>query len=72
MFTDVGLPGMNGLELARRVQGLLPRLKVIFTSGYAQTRLAELGLTGSGVRILPKPFRVEAFARIMRSALDEA
>jgi PAS domain S-box-containing protein len=70
MFTDVGLPGMNGRELADAALANRPDLKVVFTSGYARTAIVNLGLLERGVNLLPKPFRIENLARILRSALD--
>ena len=62
LFTDVGLPGMNGRELADRARGKWPDLKIVFTSGYARTAIANLGLLERGVLFLPKPFRLESLA----------
>jgi CheY-like chemotaxis protein len=72
LFTDVGLPGMNGRELADSATAKLPGIKVIFTSGYARTAVAGLGLPERGVQFLPKPFRIGSLAHVLRSALDEA
>ncbi|HQT76075.1 MAG: hypothetical protein B7Z80_13060 [Rhodospirillales bacterium 20-64-7] len=70
LLTDVGLPGVDGRDLARMAQSAHPALKIVFTSGYAQPTLAELGLLDRGVRLLPKPFRIEDLAHALRSALD--
>jgi FixJ family two-component response regulator len=70
LFTDVGLPGMNGRELADNATAKLPGVKVVFTSGYART-VAGLGLPERGVQFLPKPFRIGSLAHVLRSALDE-
>jgi PAS domain S-box-containing protein len=70
LFTDVGLPDVNGRELADRARLKRPDLKVAFTSGYARTAIAELGLLERGVPFLPKPFRLENLAHLLRSALD--
>lgn len=72
MFTDVGLPGMNGTLLAEKAMSRLPHLKIVYTSGYARGAVAALGLVDSSVPLLPKPFRVESLARTLRSALDRA
>jgi PAS domain S-box-containing protein len=69
LFTDVGLPGMNGRELADAALSGQPHLKVVFTSGYARTAIANLGLLNRGVHLLPKPFRIETLARLLRSVL---
>jgi PAS domain S-box-containing protein len=72
LFTDVGLPGMNGGDLAARATAVRPDLKIVFTSGYARTAIGNLGLLERGALFLPKPFRIESFAQILRSALDAA
>ncbi len=71
LFTDVGLPGMNGRDLADRATARHPHLKLIFTSGYARTAIAKLGLLEPGVMFLPKPFRIESLAQMLRSSLDK-
>src|SRR5215207_9263247 len=38
LFLDVRMPGMGGLELARAAQRVRPELKVVFTSGYVDSR----------------------------------
>jgi CheY-like chemotaxis protein len=42
LFSDVSLPGMSGVELARKAVGDQPGLKVIFASGYGDTLLRHL------------------------------
>ena len=70
LFTDVGLPGMSGRELADSARASRPDLKLVFTSGYARSAVANLGLLERGVLFLPKPFRIDSLAHILRSALD--
>jgi DNA-binding NtrC family response regulator len=65
IVTDVSLPGMSGIDLARRAIEQVPGTWVIVSSGYAFDRgLEALGPT---VRSLPKPFEIEA----MDELLDE-
>ena len=72
LFTDVGLPGKNGRELADRAKSIRPDLRCVFTSGYAKAAVTNMGLLERGVLFLPKPFRIESLAHILRSALDGA
>ena len=37
MMTDVGLPGMDGRELATQARKLRPELPILFASGYAES-----------------------------------
>jgi CheY-like chemotaxis protein len=55
LFTDVVMPGMDGVQLARQAKRLSPTIKVLFTTGYAQ-RAAERQAMRFG-RILFKPVR---------------
>ncbi len=71
LFTDVVMPGeMRSPELARRAQERLPKLKVVFTSGYTANAIVHGGRLDPGVQLLPKPYTQEALARKLRSLLD--
>ncbi len=64
LITDVMLPGMQGPDLARRMQQMLPALKALFISGYTgQERLP------AGARFLAKPFTLAALLEKVREAL---
>jgi PAS domain S-box-containing protein len=70
LFTDVGLPGMNGRQLADEALRRAPGLKVVFTTGYARNAIVHHGVLDSGLHLLPKPFTIEGLARILRNALE--
>jgi PAS domain S-box-containing protein len=72
LFTDVGLPVVNGRQLAETAKSRLPRLKIVYTSGYSPSEVARLGISDRGIRFLSKPFGIEGLAVALRSALDEA
>jgi two-component system cell cycle response regulator CpdR len=55
LFTDIILPTMDGIELAKQARALRPALKVLFTTGYAQ-KAAERQAWRHG-RVLYKPLR---------------
>jgi PAS domain S-box-containing protein len=64
---DFIMPGMNGDEVARRLQRALPDLPIIFVSGYFDT----LALDGiSGAIVLRKPFNIEGLNRAVSDALN--
>jgi CheY-like chemotaxis protein len=71
LFTDVGLPGMNGRILAKKAKSIVPEIKVLFTTGYARNAVVHHGLLDAGVSLLPKPFTIERLARACRAVLDE-
>ncbi len=72
LFTDVVMPGgLNGIELARRARLLRPGLKVLLTSGYAQTD-ATHKLDPDSEPLLQKPYTQSQLARLIRHTLDAA
>ena len=61
LVTDVGLPGMNGRELADTARGVRPGLKVLFVTGYADR--AQAGeFVGDGMDMIVKPFALDHLA----------
>jgi PAS domain S-box-containing protein len=72
LFTDVVMPGgMNGRRLADAALAALPRLRVLFTSGYTADAIVHHGRLDEGVHLLSKPYRRGDLARAVRAALDE-
>ncbi len=70
LFTDIVMPGrLNGFELAEEALKLRPRLKVLFTTGYARA-LGEDTRKRWGRNILQKPFRSVDMTRKVREVLD--
>jgi DNA-binding NtrC family response regulator len=70
LFTDIGLPGMNGRQLADEAMRRAPGLKIIFTTGYARNAIVHHGVLDSGIYLLPKPFTIEGLARMVRNVLE--
>lgn len=61
LVTDVGLPGgMNGRQLADLARIERPELKVLFITGYAENSVIGNGHLAPGMRLLTKPFTMEA------------
>lgn len=56
LLTDVVMPGMNGWEMAKRIQEILPKLRVVFMSGYTEHALTRDGEVDSRIEYLQKPF----------------
>jgi CheY-like chemotaxis protein len=69
MFTDVGLPGVNGRLLAEEARRRAPNLKILFTTGYARNAIVHNGVLDHGVELLAKPFTVEALGRRLNEML---
>jgi CheY-like chemotaxis protein len=70
MVTDVVMPGMNGCELARRIEKYRPDLPVLYLSGYTDEAIARQGILNPGIVLLEKPFRPTDLAERVREALD--
>ncbi len=69
LLTDVVMPGMTGTELAKRLRGLRPSMKVLFVSGYTEDeRFANGGMEGK-FQLLAKPFTPSALAAKVREVL---
>jgi len=70
LFTDVGLPGMNGRELVNVARERRPDLRILFTTGYERSALMHDGRLDPGVELLTKPFTRAQLASRIRSVLD--
>lgn len=69
MLTDVGLPGLDGPELARHARIVSSELPVIFMTGYPEFDISTDGRLTSGASVLFKPFKHEDLARALSDAL---
>ncbi|WP_164712546.1 PAS domain-containing protein [Methylobacterium currus] len=63
VFSDVVMPGMGGIELARLLARRLPHVPVVLASGYSHV-LAQEG--SHGFELLQKPYSAEQVSRILR------
>ena len=70
LFTDVGLPGgLNGRQLADEALRRRPRLKVLFTTGYARNAISPDGTLEPGLQLIAKPFSYSGLAAKIRDVL---
>jgi PAS domain S-box-containing protein len=71
LFTDVGLPGgMNGRQLAEHALQRQPRLKVLYTTGYARNAIVNQGRLDPAVEVVFKPFTYSDLATKIRHVLE--
>ena len=53
---DIKMPGMSGIECARRLEALLPHLIIVMITGLDDPRTIDLARESGAGRFLPKPF----------------
>jgi YesN/AraC family two-component response regulator len=71
LLTDVVMPEMNGLDLAKNILSFYPNLKLLFMSGYTANIIAKHGILNKGLNFMQKPFSRQTLGSKVRQALDE-
>jgi PAS domain S-box-containing protein len=71
LVTDVGLPGMNGRQLAEIARQHRPGLKVLFMTGYAQKATERQGFLEDGMDMVAKPFSLDVLANKIRTMIHQ-
>ena len=66
LLTDVGLPGMNGRQLADQARETRPELKVLFITGYAESVVMAEGFLLPGMDMITKPFDLDNLSQRVR------
>ena len=72
LVTDLGLPGINGRQLAEEACRRRAGIKVLFISGYARQAVVQNGVLDSGVELLSKPFSMNSLGRKVAQILQHA
>jgi signal transduction histidine kinase len=70
LISDVGLPGMNGRQLAEIALSVRPSLKILFITGYAATAASRADFLAPGMEMMTKPFAIDALAQKVREILN--
>jgi PAS domain S-box-containing protein len=70
LVTDVGLPGMNGRQLADQAREIRPGLKVLFITGYAESVAISDRFLQPGMEMITKPFDLEHLSRRVRKMIS--
>ncbi len=71
LVTDVGLPGMNGRQLAEIARQHRPDLKVLFMTGYAQNAAERQVFLEEGMDMVSKPFSIDLLANKIRQMIGQ-
>lgn len=69
LVSDVGLPGMNGRQLAEVARETRPDLRILFITGYAQNAAVRGGFLDHGMDMMTKPFAIDALATKIQQML---
>lgn len=72
MVSDVGLPGMNGRQLAEAARQHRPDLPILFVTGYAENAAIRAGFLGTNMEMITKPFALDALAAKISQMLARA
>ncbi|MFZ0266119.1 PAS domain-containing protein [Caulobacter sp.] len=63
LISDVGLPGLNGRQLAEIAREQRPGLPILFMTGYAKQAADQAEFLDGGMEIISKPFAIEQLGR---------
>src|SRR5690606_6457726 len=69
LVTDIGLPGMNGRDLAAVARRNRPDLPVLFMTGYAENMARDPSFLDGRMDLIVKPFALEVFAARVQAML---
>jgi CheY-like chemotaxis protein len=70
VVTDIVMPRMNGIDLARRFREMFPDTRILLMSGYADEPDLRQALPDPTIEFLPKPFTPQELAEKLREVLD--
>ncbi|RST32236.1 PAS domain S-box protein [Sphingomonas ginkgonis] len=70
LVTDIGLPGLNGRQLADAARALRPGLRTLFMTGYAENAALASGFLEAGMEMITKPFAMDALASRIRTMIE--
>lgn len=71
LVTDVGLPGLNGRQLAEIAVGMQPHLRVLFMTGYAEEASHRSAFLGPDMSMITKPFTIDTLAGRIRQLMSD-
>jgi FixJ family two-component response regulator len=72
LVLDISLPGLNGLELQKRMAGERPVIPIIFITGHGDIPMSVGAMKAGAVEFLTKPFNDETLLTAIRQALERS
>jgi FixJ family two-component response regulator len=72
LVLDVSLPGLNGLDLQKRVAGDRPDMPIIFITGYGDVPMTVQAMKAGAVEFMTKPFSDDTLLSAIRSAITRS
>jgi FixJ family two-component response regulator len=72
LILDISLPGLNGLELQKRLAGERPEMPIIFITGYGDIPTTVQAMKGGAVEFLTKPFVDVVLLKAIRASLSRS
>jgi FixJ family two-component response regulator len=72
LVLDFSLPGVNGLELQKRVAAELPYMPIIFLTGFGDIPMTVQAMKAGAVEFLTKPFSNESLLNAIRNAIERS
>ncbi len=70
LITDIGLPGLDGRQIADMGRAVRPQLKILFMTAYAESAAQASGFLKSGMSLIAKPFEMGTFANCVRDLIE--
>ena len=71
LLADVVMPGIDGIELARRMTARQPGIRVMFITGFAAVALQDEGFKPKSPRVLAKPFHLRHLISEIEALLSQ-
>jgi PAS domain S-box-containing protein len=70
LITDIGLPGLNGRQVAEAARQTRKNLKILFMTGYAETAAMADGFLQPGMQMITKPFAIDSLASRITAIIE--
>ncbi len=72
ILTDILMPGLTGIQAARRIRKIDPYIRIIFLTAYNRTQPLEPEIYDDRSELINKPFRISVLSQAIQKALKEA